>query len=606
MIDEIVNFEKALRKSGDLKQITKPEGLYIYVSFDEENNIRLRTGIYPVPENNNFIQEGSHFKDCFQRNQYVNGFSNANSRFDGFKTNSSSCAYSIVITKVNYNNLIENGTWNESINNFFLKATNYIDNKNNIEKFKEFLLSGLKDEVESFEKTISNYNDEKINTKEKIKEFKTLFVFLDIPVQEYKISWDIFSQKGAKGLSESSYFQNSELINFDTSRKEFLAHRTATFIENYKVPSELQSYIKSFFNSLKSKNVFPKPLPIFIDKKELNRKVISIYENDKKLTFADIFERIYAKEEGIEDSDLQNYYLVYANNNQGKIEIKDFEFVPSFNYKLDYEIKSVFDEFNKFPRAINNVFEFQRIIIRELFDNCLFRKDEKIDTYTNNYWGEVKAQFCKSNNNYRLILQYRKAFYDFVYKSQRQALTGNMIRDIIQSGVIDALQDEKYRNKNPVKEERIKALLTIYFNLNQHFDTNNSNFNKINISMATKTKELLVCAKELVSNDEKHLEENEDMEFAFCFGQLVYYLLSQSEASNKTHSLLLAYLQKSDFELLKQKAKEDTTKYSYKISFNNRRFNKMSGEVFGYTPKANFADLNSFFLAGYFSKNIIY
>ena len=124
--------------------------------------------------------------------------------------------------------------------------------------------------------------------------------------------------------------------------------------------------------------------------------------------------------------------------------------------------------------------------------------------------------------------------------------------------------------------------------------------------MATKTKELLAYAQKIVSDDEKHFEDGEDMEFAFCFGQLVYYLLSQSEASNKTHSLLLAYLQKSDFDLLKQKAKEDATKYSYKISFNNKKFNKMSGEVFGYTPATKFSDLVSFFLAGYFSKNIIY
>ena len=124
--------------------------------------------------------------------------------------------------------------------------------------------------------------------------------------------------------------------------------------------------------------------------------------------------------------------------------------------------------------------------------------------------------------------------------------------------------------------------------------------------MATKTKELLTYAQKLVSDSETHFEDGEDMEFAFCFGQLVYYLLSQSEASNKTHSLLLAYLQKSDFDLLKQKAKEDAAKYSYKISFNNKKFNKMSGEVFGYTPTTKFSELSSFFLAGYFSKNIIY
>jgi hypothetical protein len=58
--------------------------------------------------------------------------------------------------------------------------------------------------------------------------------------------------------------------------------------------------------------------------------------------------------------------------------------------------------------------------------------------------------------------------------------------------------------------------------------------------------------------------------------------------------------------MLKRKAKEDITKYSYKISFSNQKFNKISSEVLGYSPEPKFDDLISFFLAGYFSKNIIY
>jgi CRISPR-associated protein Csh1 len=349
-------------------------------------------------------------------------------------------------------------------------------------------------------------------------------------------------------------------------------------------------------------------LPIFIDKEELNRKIISLYEKDKKLTFADIFEKIYTTAyDGIEDSDIQNYYLLYAQIENKKMVIKDFEFVPSFFYKTDnYKIDSVFQTDNHLPETIDNIFEFQRIIVREFFDNCLFRKDEKKEIYTNNYWGEVKSQYCKTNNNYRLILQYRKAFYDFIYKSKKQSITGDIFKDIVLSSVADALQDEKYRSKNHAKEERIRTLLNIYFSLNQQFDKNNNNFNKITISMATKTKELLDYAKELVSNEDTHFENDNDMEFAFCFGQMVYYLLSQSEASKKTHSLLLAYLQKADFGLLKQKTKEDITKYSYKISFNNKKFNKMTGEILGYLPNTKFNDLISFFLAGYFSKNVIY
>jgi CRISPR-associated protein Csh1 len=608
MIDEIINFEKALKKSGDSKQLSKPDGLYIYVAFDDEGEIKLQIGLYPYPVKDDFIQENEHIDNCFQRNQYVNGFSNSNSRFDGFKTNASCCAYALVVTKSNYENLKTNGKWAVSIDNFFTKATKFIEKNDQDNSFKTFLLNQIHEEIQLFDEKIKKYNHSKVKVNEQINDYKTIFVFLNHPIQKYIVAWDNFNQGVTNEMDQnatnSSFIQSEDLINFNIARKPFAAHYTASFFDNYKIPREVQTYVKSFCNSLKDKSIFPKPLPIFIDKSELNKKMIKIFQGNKnKLSFEDIFERIYETEDGLEDSDLQNYYLLYAINNQGAIEIKDFEFVPSFNYKLkNFEIDSVFETHTKLPQVVNTVFDFQRTIVRELFNNCLFKKDEKKGTISINYWGEVK---CKSNNDSRLVLQYRKAFYEFIYKSKKQAITSGMIKDIILSGILDTLQSEE-SHKYYAQEERIKTLLNIYFNINQHFDPNNTNFNKINVSMATKTKELLKYAQELVSDSEKHFEDGEEMEFAFCFGQLVYYLLSQSEANNKTHSLLLAYLQKSDFDLLKQKAKEDATKYSYKISFSNKKFNKMAGEVFGYTPTTKFSELSSFFLAGYFSKNIIY
>ena len=607
MIDEIINFEKGLKKSGDNKQLSKPNGLYIYLSFDNEDKIKSHVGIYSDTIKDDFIQDNEHFEDCFQRNQYVNGFSNSNARFDGFKTNASCCAYSLVVTKSNYENLKTNGNWAVGINNFFTKATKFIDKNNHDDSFKTFLLNQIHEVIQLFDEKIKTYNNSKVKVNEQINDYRTIFVFLDLPIQKYIFAWDNFNQgvtnETKQNATNSLFVQNTDLINFDISRKPFAAHYTASFFDNYKIPREVQTYIKSFFNSLKDKSIFPKPLPIFIVKSELNQKMIKIFQGNKnKLSFEDIFERIYETEDGLEESDLQNYYLLYAINNQGDIEIKDFEFVPSFNYKLDIGIELVFEITEKLPHVVKNVFEFQRTIVRQLFNNCLIIKDEKKGTYSYNYWGEVK---CKSSNDSRLVLLYRRAFYEFIYKSRKQAITSIMIKDIILSGIINILKPEESR-KIHAQEERIKTLLNIYFNINQHFDSNNTNFNKINVSMATKTKELLKYAQELVSDGEKHFEDGEDMAFAFCFGQLVYYLLSQSEASNKTHSLLLAYLQKSDFDLLKQKAKEDATKYSYKISFNNAKFNKMSGEVFGYTPTTKFSELSSFFLAGYFSKNIIY
>lgn len=603
MIDEIINFEKSLQ-SAENKKLIKPEGLYIFLTI-EDNILKshLMINSYPIEEKYSYYKD--LLQSCFERYQYVDGFNNANSRFDGYKSIISCSAYSVVITKENFIKRYSNDEWDICLNNFFSKAKYFVpyEDSNTLSLFEKYLKKQLKSDLD-------NYENELNKIKEQTKGYKTIYIFLDLPIEKYKSAWENFSKNFNPNSIDNdnldnNYLQSDELINFDISRKSFMAHYTATFFYNYKTKSEDQEFIKKFFKELKSKDIFPKPLPIFIDKKELNYKVVSIYQANKdKMSYSDIFEEIYKTDEGIEMNDLQNYYLLYTNNNQGKIEIKDFEFVPSFNYEFECSIFSIFETELKIA-SIKNIFDFQRIIVRELFDNCLVKIDEK-GKYTQNYWGTVESQYCKTNNNYRLILQYRKSFYDFIYKSKKESIKPLILRDIILSGIVDTLQDEKYRTTNKTKEEHIKTLLNIYFSVNQYFDPENTNFNKINIPMATKTKDLLVYVQELASNEDKHFEEGNDIEFAFSFGQLVYYLLSQNETSNKTHSLLISYLQKSDFELLKEKAKEDFTKYSYKISFNNKKFNKISSEIFAYKPKSKFSDLVSFFLAGYFSKNSIY
>ena len=614
MIDEIINFEKALNESGDNQQYTVPSGINILFSV-LDGKPTVKWGIYPYDESKLEILkfDTEHLEKCATYYPYTTGLI-SNKRHD--RKNESCSLFSFVLRLQAIEDITTNSDWNTSVENFISKASAFFNTNVFTDDSYDYFISFMKDEFELKLKEIKQIIEtNNQNERQKIKVDK-IFAFFETKLEYYKEAqnnclknqpFSIQLNEQENGIKEVETFIVSDLLSGFSDRKEFLIHKTAAFNVDYKIPSSTLTVINGFFTKLKDKNKFPKPLPIFIDRQELNRRIINIYQTNKgKLSFADVFERVYQSNNGSDDSDLQSYYLLYAQIDNKKLVVKDFEYVPSFEYKLNYVIESVFETEKPLLKNIDNVFEFQRTFVRELFDNCLFKKDEKTETYTNNYWGEVKAQFCKSNNNFRLILLYRKAFYDFIYKSKHQAITSGMIKDIVLSGITDVLRDEKYRPKNSSKEERIKTLLNIYFNINQHFDLNNINFNKINVSMATKTKELLKYAQELVSDGEKHFEDGEDMEFAFGFGQLVYYLLSQSEASNKTHSLLLAYLQKSDFDLLKQKAKEDTTKYSYKISFNNKKFNKISGEVFGYSPMTKFSELSSFFLAGYFSKNIIY
>jgi CRISPR-associated protein Csh1 len=552
MIDEIINFEKTRKASGENHRSSPQIGLNILFSVEEDRPV-VKWGIFsdreiepenPSPDTSRFEKVGlasstlpytflfstEHFEKCSMLYHYSTGLI-SNKRYE--RKNESCSPFSYIIKLQYIEDLVTDADWDRFVENYKTRSSQFFDVKKDdhlAEEFEQFI-AFLKDDENGFlflkDKIIELAASNEKNVK--VKKSDRVLVFFDGKEEYYQQAQaNCLEAKSTLGeneapnmdrTNEEMRFQESDWLCGFSDRKEFLQHKTAIFNKGYKIPSEHKAIINSFFTDLKAKDIFPKPLPIFIDKEELNRKAISIFNKNKKKkpTFADIFEEIYLADEGHDDTDLNNYYLLYAQTEKKKLVVKDFDFVPSFIYRTDYKLESVFAENNNM-QSIANIFDFQRTIVRELFDNCLFRKDEKKNVYTNNYWGAVEAKFCKTYNNYRLILQYRKAFYDFIYKSRKQSITGNILKDIVLSSVMDTLGDEKYRVENRAKEERIKTLLDIYFSLNGYFDKENDNFNKITISMAKKTKELLDSARALVTSEEIHLEENNDMEFASVSG----------------------------------------------------------------------------------------
>lgn len=613
MVEEIINFERFLQEDGMKNQEIKEEGIYVWVKYVELGKFEIKIGQYQKKsELNQFIQDSEHFEKCFERLPYVEGFAAANERFDApVKLNKSSSPYCAIIDASRYKARIEDQAWNSIWENFFRKAYQYITPKEDImsEKmlfFKEYLqdLNRFWHDLVVFQERVAAFNADKVNDGNSIKLYDWVYIFLDESLERYKSCYNNFL-----GIGTDDFKQCSELLGFDTDRKPFLSHITGMSNEWYKISNEEQAVVKSFMKKLKAKDIFPKPLPIFIDRKELNHDVVSIvHEGKGKLSFNDIFERLYEKgKDSFKGDDLGNYYLLYAQIENKKLGIKDFEYVPSFLYRLDYYIEPVFKTDTSHVIKIKTVFDFQKIIVGEIFDNCLVKQDEK-GGWHENYWGELDIKYCKTNNMYRLLTSYRRAFYEYIYKSKREAITKDMFRDIINSNIQDVLKDYKYRVTDQQKEEKIKKLLNIYFNLNKYFDKMNNNFNQESdtFSMVQTTKDLIKGFQGLLNEENRHLEEGHDVEYAFALGQVVYYLVSQNESKNKTHSLLLPYMQLNNFNSIIQNVKNDCTKYAYKIAFSNKKFNKAFSEICGYMASTNFNNLKSYFLAGYFSKNMIY
>jgi len=123
--------------------------------------------------------------------------------------------------------------------------------------------------------------------------------------------------------------------------------------------------------------------------------------------------------------------------------------------------------------------------------------------------------------------------------------------------------------------------------------------------MASKIPELREKLKKLLNDEEYHLT-NEDEEFAFDAGQLIYYIIYQSEALNKTHALLEPYISKNDPYLFKFTITRGIEQYKHKFPFGTKKFPKLASEVLGYDCKTKIKEMLPILLAGYFSNSLLF
>jgi len=244
---------------------------------------------------------------------------------------------------------------------------------------------------------------------------------------------------------------------------------------------------------------------------------------------------------------------------------------------------------------VKNVFDFEyKIVNRFLFNHQLMPKEN-----WRRYFDKMDAHKM-SANTYNQLMKYRKAFYDYVFKSRRQSITKMIFDDIMLKGILDDIRLDDNRSN----DYSIKAKLNIWFSLYEYFDYTQFNKPLNSKSMVNKTEELIDRISTIATNEEEHLKN--DDEFAFAAGQIIHFLLNKSEAGNRTHALLEPFLQKTDATLLKREIARCFDIYKHAIKFYPQKyeFDKLMSEVMGYGPdETNMKNLLPSTLAGYFAKS---
>ncbi len=500
------------------------------------------------------------------------------------------CAKKII--DKNLESIGKEGILNELTKQYFNKAEEFVGEGNPkvwFEGFKTFLKENFWEMLKMI-----GYSD--------LKDAYSIIFFLKNPtIEDFKIPYqkylgqNVFNKIEYNIPCEDVVYGISDSLSSFNDKKRFLQHQSASFRYNYRVHGEDAQLVWKFYQLSQNKQL-PNPLPIFVDKEEanLNADVVKLFNNEGVAGYSEIIRSLL----NLRRTNLQNFYLLFVQKGQ----IIDLDFVPVFKYTLkdkeenDFVVKEIFGKEPEvyFNSKDHSVFSFLFQIVNPIFNRQLVREDS---TFTN-FFEELKVnpKYGLTDVILNLLLKYRKAWYDFIYKSKQQIITMTMIDVMFMESIIDDLRhDEELK-----KTAQIRKKLSLWFGLQPLFD---NNF-KTN-SMANKTVELQTKIREIAQTESLHITT--DDEFAFAAGQLIWKLLIQSESANRSHALLEPFLQKTEPVLFKQAIASTFNMYKYKFALypTKYEFDKLFSEVMGYDPDfSNMKEHLPMILAGYFSESI--
>jgi CRISPR-associated protein Csh1 len=403
---------------------------------------------------------------------------------------------------------------------------------------------------------------------------------------------------------------SDNLSGFNDS-KEFLKHQTAPLDLNFRVNGLDAMKLYKFFRLQQKNKILPNPMPLFVDEKELTEKAVKFYKNDKKAGHKEIIEHLLKNRE----KDLHDYYLIYFKYipKDKKERIVDLDFVPAFKHKFDKEMRitTIFNTSKSkiFHDKIETVFDFEKMLNDKLFLQYPKNSTLGYGILRENYFSDkIKPYkgYTISEVTINLLYKYRRAIYDFVYKSKHQIIIFIMFNEIMRELVLDDLRHDKFEEKFKThsKEKEIKEKLNIWFSLYNYFEHPKKTENMVN-----KTEMLFERLRTIAKPKNTNERINTNDEFAFAAGQLIRTILNKSESGERTHALLEPFLQKTQDDKFKLAIARAFENYKHAFKFyrgddTRYEFDKIMSEVMGFETKENMKNLLPIILAGYFSETI--
>lgn len=600
MIKELIQFTEQAQKDLGQIGVQPKEGLYIQLRLENQDghwslDVSKKQTAFFSKKKKDWMGDAILKKanDVLQSSWMVN----TNKCFDLPTKAVHSCSpYVVAFKKDSLDTKQGKVSLANRLDGYFLKAKELLGDddgeKNRLDIFKNTL--NAEDKLSTLLLSVDGFSE--------MKETEYIVVFLDEEIGKYQKCHERYLRDKLFNTNdypnpnlEGEPMGTSDFFNGFNSKKSFLLHKTAWFDIPGRVTATEAKALFDFKDLLFGRRVFPNPLPIFIyDNEGKNprngfKPSIQLFkegaEQEQRVGFAEMMGILHSKE-----VELANFYLL---NHGGIGEIRDFDFVSQFKYKLDWQVEDLF-EIGYAPK-ITNVFQAQQDLMVEMFSNALITRTKAGD-YIFKYFEDIDPTYCKSAAMHLLAMKYRRAFYDFIYKSRHEGVTQGMFEDILLTGILEDIRLDQYKDKKNSEHFNIRRKMNILFNLHAHFQPHKEN----NLFMANQTIELRGFVEKLAREE---VNISQDHEYAFAAGQVIQYIFKKSKSGDRSYKRLEPFLQQTDpiqFRLAIERIFN-----TYKHELYSKKFQHPFAEVMGYLPDGNLRELRPLVLSGFFSKNLL-
>lgn len=349
------------------------------------------------------------------------------------------------------------------------------------------------------------------------------------------------------------------------SKKPYLELKTTKFRVPYRITLEEALISKKFFEWINN----------LVDRE--GRTISNIY-----IPIHFNFTNIEVSEKNIEDD---TCLYLYKTTSNGTPIIQDFAIVNRRKKMKPIKIKNYLNLDNMEEQNIENI-EKLEVKIDEHYYNNKLRK--------NYYNDDIKAkEGVFSDRQVNILMITKQAMLDYFRKGIEigfKTCMDNMTKEMVL---------QKFINKEYINVKDIAYAQNFRLNLLNYYEMGEKT------NMGNRIKDLYDTIKEKIQGNELATCDT-DEEFYFATGQVIYYLVDQSEAANKSHGLATPFLELSTTKKLKQAIETMYKKYGYKLMLRNSKVNNLIGMVMGYETQSKASDYQDLIISGICSKNIIY